>query len=112
MAATARFYKWHRIFVLIALVPVICWTISGMSHPLKSNWFRPYIPVEVYKEPAQNQLQVKLSIQQVLETNRIAQLRNFRLVSFKNTAYYKVLGADSICYYYKANNGKMLNKGD
>src|SRR3569833_223628 len=112
MTENARFYKWHRIFGLIALVPVICWTISGMSHPLMSNWFRPYIPVEVYKEPAQNQLQVKLSIQQVLDTNRIAQLRNFRLVSFKNTAYYQVLGADSICNYYNANNGKLLNNGD
>lgn len=112
MTANSRFYKWHRRFGLIALVPVICWTISGMSHPFMSNWFRPYIPAEVYKEPTQEKLQVKLSIQQVLDTNQIAQLRNFRLVSFKNTAYYQVLGADSICNYYNANNGKLLNNGD
>jgi hypothetical protein len=112
MTANAKFYKWHRTLGLIALVPVICWTISGMSHPFMSNWFRPYIPVEAYKEPAQSQLKVKLSIQQVLDANHIAQLRNFRLVSFKNTTYYQVLGADSIYKYYNANDGKPLLRGD
>lgn len=112
MTANARFYKWHRRFGLIALVPVICWTISGMSHPFMSNWFRPYIPIEVYKEPAQSQLKVKLSIQQVLDTNHVASLRNFRLVNFKNTTYYQVLGADSLYSYYNAGDGKQLPNGD
>ncbi|MES2109682.1 MAG: PepSY domain-containing protein [Bacteroidota bacterium] len=108
----AKFYKWHRILGLIALVPVICWTISGMSHPFMSNWFRPYIPVEVYKEPAQSQLRVKLSIQQVLDTNHVVQLRNFRLVSFKDITYYQVLGTDSVYNYYNATDGKPILNGD
>jgi len=108
----AKFYKWHRILGLIALVPVICWTISGMSHPFMSNWFRPYIPVEVYKEPAQSQLKVKLSIQQVLDTNHVVQLRNFRLVSFKDITYYQVLGTDSVYNYYNATDGKPILNGD
>ena len=112
MITKAQFYKWHRILGLTALVPVICWTISGMSHPFMSNWFRPYIPVEVYKAPALSRLPLKLSVQQVLDTNHIAQLRNFGVVSFKNTTYYQVLGADSTYNYYNAATGAQLKRGD
>lgn len=108
----AKFYKWHRILGLIALLPVISWTISGISHPFMSNWFRPYIPVEVYKEPVQSQLKIKLSIQQVLDTNHIVALRNFTLVNLNNTTYYQVLGTDSVYNYYDAINGKLLPHGD
>lgn len=108
----AKIYKWHRVLGLIALVPVIFWTLSGISHPFMSNWLRPYIPVEVYKNPAQSQLKVKLSVQQVLDSNHVAQLRNFRLVGFKNTAYYQILGADSVFNYYDAINGRQLPNGD
>lgn len=112
MFTKAQFYKWHRILGLTALVPVICWTISGISHPLMSNWFRPYIPVEVYKAPALSRLPLKLSVQQVLDTNHITQLRNFGIVGFKDSTYYQVLGADSVYNYYSAATGAALKNGD
>ncbi|MGN6397744.1 MAG: hypothetical protein ACTHMI_19385 [Mucilaginibacter sp.] len=112
MKATATFYKWHRVLGLIALVPVILWTISGISHPFMSNWFRPYIPVEVYKEPGQSRLKVPLSVQQVLDINHITQLRNFRLLEFNKAAYYQVLRTDSLYNYYNATDGKLLINGD
>jgi hypothetical protein len=111
-ATRRRFYKWHRILGLIALVPVIFWTISGLSHPFMSNWFRPSIPVEVYQQLTQDQLKPVLSIQQVLDQNHIAQLRNFSLVGFNKTPYYQVLGSDSAYSYYSANTGRVLPDGD
>lgn len=111
-AAKRKFYKWHRIIGLTALVPVICWTLSGLSHPFMSNWFRPFIPVEVYKQPAQSEIKPALSIQQVLEQNHIAQLRNFSLVSFNRTPYYQIIGADSSYNYYSALTGRILPGGD
>jgi hypothetical protein len=56
--ATAKqnFYKWHRILGLIALIPVIGWTLSGLSHPFMSNWFRPQIAIEVFKPLSQQQM--------------------------------------------------------
>jgi len=112
--ATAKrgFYKWHRIIGLTALVPVIFWTISGLSHPFMSNWFRPYIPVEVYAQPVQSQLKPALSIQQVLDQNHITELRNFSLVSFNKTSYYQVIDKDSVYNYYSANDGRLLPDGD
>jgi hypothetical protein len=112
MSAKTSFYKWHRVFGLMAIVPVICWTLSGLSHPFMSNWFRPFIPVEVYKPPVQSKLKPALSIQQVLDTNHVTELRNFGLVSFNKATYYQVLSKDSICNYYSANTGTILKNGD
>jgi len=112
MNAKASFYKWHRAFGLIALVPVIFWTLSGLSHPFMSNWFRPYIPVEVYKAPVQSKLKPQLSIQQVLDTNHITRVRNFGLVSLDHAVFYQVLEKDSVYRYYSTANGKPLIDGD
>ncbi|HEY8927845.1 MAG TPA: PepSY domain-containing protein [Mucilaginibacter sp.] len=112
MNAKASFYKWHRAFGLIALVPVIFWTLSGLSHPFMSNWFRPYIPVEVYKAPVQSKLKPQLSIQQVLDTNHITEIRNFGLVSFNHKSFYQVLEKDSVYRYYSADVARELKGGD
>src|SRR4051812_29831361 len=111
--ATAKqnFYKWHRILGLTALIPVIMWTLSGLSHPFMSNWFRPVIALEVYK-PAPAKARPSLSIQQVLDKNGISSFINFGQIRFNNDTYYQVLGADSVYSYYSANNGNLLPDGD
>ena len=111
--ATAKqnFYKWHRILGLIALVPVMMWTLSGLSHPFMSNWFRPVIAQEVYK-PVPAKTKPTLSIQQVLEKNGIGSFINMGQVNFKNDTWYQVLGTDSVYKYYSANTGSLLPNGD
>jgi hypothetical protein len=112
--ATAKqnFYKWHRILGLIALIPVIGWTLSGLSHPFMSNWFRPQIAIEVFKPVSQQQMKPVLSLQQMLDQNGITELRNFNLVRFNNHSYYQVLGKDSVNNYYSVVDGKLLKSGD
>jgi hypothetical protein len=107
-----NFYKWHRILGLIALVPIIGWTISGLSHPFMSNWFRPFLPVETYQQPVQSELKPVLSLQQVMDQNHITELRNFGLVSFKYDTYYQILQKDSAYHYYSATDGKLLPNAD
>jgi hypothetical protein len=112
MATTKQnFYKWHRILGLTALVPVIMWTLSGLSHPLMSNWFRPTIAREVYK-PQQNGTKPALSVQQVLDKNGINELVNFGLITFNKQPYYQILAKDSTNYYYSAMTGNVLKDGD
>lgn len=110
--ATAKqnFYKWHRILGLTALIPVMMWTLSGLSHPFMSNWFRPTIAREVYK--LEQAIKPTLSIRQVLDKNAINQFTNFGLISFNKQAYYQVLGKDSVTNYYSANDGTVLTDGD
>jgi hypothetical protein len=110
--AKRSFYKWHRILGLISLVPVIFWTISGLSHPFMSNWFRPFIPQEVFKPLTQQQMAPQLTLQQVLDKNHISQLRNFGLINFDKGTYYQILNTDSSYTYHSAANGSMLANGD
>ena len=111
--ATAKqnFYKWHRILGLIALVPIMMWTLSGLSHPFMSNWFRPVIALEVYK-PVPAKSKPALSIRQVLDKNGINNFINVGQVNFKNDTWYQILDADSVYRYYSANTGSLLSNGD
>src|SRR6478735_9235833 len=110
--ATAKqnFYKWHRILGLTALIPVMMWTLSGLSHPFMSNWFRPTIARETYKP--QQTVKPVLSIRQVVEKNKVSQFINFGLINFNKQDYYQVLGEDSIINYYSATTGDLLKDGD
>jgi len=112
--ATAKqnFYKWHRILGLTALIPVIFWTLSGLSHPFMSNWFRPVIALEVFKPVPQSEMKPALSIQQVLDKNNITVFRNFGLVNFNKQTYYQILGKDSVYHYFSADGGAPLQNGD
>lgn len=107
-----NFYKWHRVLGLIALVPVIFFTMSGVSHPFMSNWFRPTIAKESFDLIPQNKLQPALSIQQVMDQNQLTELRNFSLIKFDKGSYYQVLSKDSAYYYYSATDGDPLPEGD
>jgi len=112
--ATAKqnFYKWHRILGLTALVPVIFWTLSGLSHPFMSNWFRPTIAQEVFKPLPQSEMKPALSIKEVLVKNGITTFHNFGLVNFNRQTYYQILGQDSVIKYYSANTAGELKDGD
>src|SRR4051812_38424872 len=107
-----NFYKWHRILGLIALVPIIGWTLSGLSHPFMSNWFRPFLPEESYQQPVQSELKPVLSLTQVMDQNHITDLRNFGLVRFKQGTWYQILQADSVYNYYSVTHGKLLPDAD
>lgn len=111
-AVKSKFYKWHRVVGLIGLVPVIFWTLSGLSHPFMSNWFRPEIAKEVFKPLSQSRMKSALSIQQVMDKNNLQELRNFNLVNFNKGTFYQVLGRDSVYKYYSATDGALLPNGD
>ena len=111
-SAKRRFYKWHRVLGLISLVPVIFWTISGLSHPFMSNWFRPFIPQEVFKPLTQQRMAPQLSLQQIMDKNHISRLRNFGLINFDKGTFYQILNPDSSYTYYSAVNGNLLTDGD
>ncbi|WP_295768654.1 PepSY-associated TM helix domain-containing protein [uncultured Mucilaginibacter sp.] len=112
LVAKKQFYKWHRILGLISLIPVIFWSISGLSHPFMSNWFRPFIPQELFKPRTQQQMAPVLSLQQVMDQNKILTIRNFSLVNFNKQTYYQALMPDSSYRYYSAIDGVLLPNGD
>ncbi|MDF7815784.1 PepSY domain-containing protein [Hymenobacter sp. YC55] len=81
-------YRWHRLVGLLTLVPVICWTLSGLLHPLMSNWLRPSIAKETL--PPQPVPHPAWSLKQVLTHNHLIALRNVRLVQWRQQPTYQV----------------------
>lgn len=111
-ATKRRFYKWHRVIGLTALIPIISWTISGFSHPLMSNWLRPSIPQETFVPATQNKIAPKISLQQVMAMHNIVEVRNFSLIKFNKGSYYQILDRDSVYNYYSTADGSFLPYGD
>ncbi|UOG77346.1 PepSY domain-containing protein (plasmid) [Hymenobacter tibetensis] len=86
-------YRWHRIIGLLTIVPVICWTLSGLLHPLMSNWLRPKIARESL--PPLPAPRPTLPLTQVLARQHLTQLRNVRLVRWQGIPTYQVLTSGS-----------------
>jgi hypothetical protein len=82
-------YRWHRLIGLLTVLPVICWTLSGLLHPLMSNWLRPKIAREALAPQPAPRPTVPLG--QVLRQNHLAQLRNVRLVRWQGEPAYQLL---------------------
>lgn len=82
-------YRWHRIIGLLTIIPVICWTLSGLLHPLMSNWLRPKIARETL--PPQPAPRPAVSLQRVLAQHRLAGLRAMRLVRWQGQPAYQLL---------------------
>lgn len=101
-------YRWHRIIGLLTLLPIICWTLSGLSHPLMSNWLRPKIANESL--PPTPAARPAMALNQVLRLNRIPTLHNVRLVHWQKHPAYQLLtgGPTAVPRYFSAVTGDAL----
>ncbi|MEO8253404.1 MAG: PepSY-associated TM helix domain-containing protein [Flavobacterium sp.] len=105
-------YQWHRTIGIITIIPVIFWTLSGLMHPFMAHFFKPEIAFDKLEIKTIPQKELMLSIQEVLENNKIQQFKNFRIVSFNNATYYQVKNIIGDVLYFDASNGKELQNGD
>jgi hypothetical protein len=105
-------YRWHRIIGLVTIIPVIFWCLSGLMHPFLSHWFKPTIAHEFMMPRPLDKTQIVLSLQEVLEKNRVADFKNFRMVAFEGQTFYQVKGIDGYLRYYSAATGEPLKDGD
>jgi hypothetical protein len=105
-------YRWHRVLGLLTVIPVIFWTLSGLMHPFMSHWFKPSIPHEsVPVKPLQKD-QITRSLAEVLKQNRVTQIKNSRLVFFKNSTFYQIKTPANELLYFNARTGTPLPNGD
>lgn len=105
-------YRWHRILGIMAIVPTIFWTASGIMHPFMSHWFKVTIANEFYKAETIDNESLKLSLPQVLDQNNILSFKNFRLVKFDKSNYYQIKDTKDVLHYYNSETGKELINGD
>lgn len=83
-------YKIHRKLSLIALLPVLAWTLSGVMHPLMS-YFKPKVNARlaVNKEEKKTN-QILISIDSVMRLKRWTNIQSFRLVNVDSSLYYQI----------------------
>ena len=72
-------YKWHRTLGIITIIPVFFWCLSGLMHPFMAHFFKPTIAHERLETKPIDKSQLTLSIQEVLQKNKIAEFKNFRI---------------------------------
>ena len=107
-----KIYRLHRILSALLGIPVLLWAISGLMHPLMTN-FRPNIktqetPVSVLQDSL---LKTGPALKSVLEKNGIEKSDRIRLISIKDNWYYQVV-MDDTNRYFSIQRGDELNQGD
>lgn len=105
-------YQWHKTIGIFTIIPVIFWTLSGLMHPFMAHFFKPEITHEKLAFETIPQNKLSLSIQEVLEKNKIQQFINFGIVSFNNATFYQVKNLIGDLLYFDTSNGKELKNGD
>lgn len=105
-------YRWHRLLGLATVVPVIMWTLSGLSHPLLSNLLRPAIAHETVPTPPLRADALAVSVAQVLAQHHLAAVQNLRVVQYHRQPYYQVVDFRGRLRYFAAATGQELPAGD
>jgi hypothetical protein len=111
-AIRRNIYRFHRILGLLAIVPTIFWTASGVMHPFMSHWFKTSIAKEFYQPEQVVTEDVQLALGDVLRQHRIAEFKNFRLVKFEGNSYYQIKDTDDNLRYFNTITGNELKEGD
>ena len=107
-----QIYKWHRKISIIIAIPVILWAASGFMHPIMTS-FRPKMATQVLQPLAIDTHQIKLSLTEALQNNKIDSFTNFRFVHIDTNWFYQVQRGKNIePIYLSTKTGKILHKGD
>lgn len=105
-------YAWHKTIGLMTVIPVIFWTLSGLMHPFMAHWFKPEIARQFIMPQALDKAQITLSVQEVLEKNKVEEFKNFRLVRYQEKTYYQVKIKDTQIRYFDAKTAQELENGE
>lgn len=105
-------YKWHHRIGLWALIPVVFWCVSGLSHPFMANWFKPAIAHE-FRLPSPLLVSTNIrSVREVLDMHGIRVLKNFQIVELADQFYYQVRDTADGYRYFDIDTGSELLDGE
>ncbi len=105
-------YKYHKYLAFFTIVPVLFWSLSGIMHPMMSNFFKPQIAKEYLENQKIDTTKINYTLQEVLVKNKIKSIKNFRIISFENQQYYQVKSSKNEILYFNTSNAISLKNGD
>lgn len=115
----AVWYRLHRLLGIVALVPVLAWSLSGLTHPLMAVARKPDV-ARNEPPPAPPPLPAeRVALADVLRAAGLPRINNVRLVHFDGATYYQVqtdaerdpVGGGAV-RYFDAASGQELADGD
>lgn len=106
-------FNLHRWISIVALVPVLFWSLSGAMHPFMAHWFKPPIAKEFLPPRPIDQSQVLIPLREALLANGMMEIHSFRLVSFQGSVWYQIeqIGNPERLYL-ETRTGTRLVNGD
>lgn len=105
-------YKYHKYLAFITIIPVIFWSLSGITHPLMSHFFKPKIAHEYLENQKIDTAKIKFTLKEVLTKNEVKSIKNFRIVTFNEQQYYQVKNSQNKLLYFNTSNAILLKNGD
>lgn len=103
----------HRWISIVALVPALLWSLSGMAHPFMAHWFKPPIAKEFLPSLPIDQKAIVMPLSEALLANGIQEIRQFRLVNLHGNVYYQIQHVSAPEHtYLDTRTGTRLERGD
>ncbi|WP_281614396.1 PepSY domain-containing protein [Flammeovirga sp. SubArs3] len=104
-------YQFHRKLSLIALLPLLAWTLSGVMHPLMSN-FKPKVNQRlVVNQEVKDADQLLFTADSIMKINHWKDIQSFRLVNIDSNLYYQFKKSEGNIYV-NTKNGDILPNGE
>lgn len=84
-----QFYKWHKRLAILVGLPVLLWSLSGILHPMMSNWFKAEIAKKFLPPLTQNVVGLPQPSEGLtLPSSKWEQVSFLKTVNVANQPYY------------------------
>ena len=103
-------YKWHRRLAWLMAVPMTLWMLSGVLHPMMSNWFKPEIENKFLIKPAISVEDSELSVSVIFSD--IEKLHMVKLIQIEDRPVLMGISPDQERHYRDAVTGEKINSGE
>lgn len=105
---TALFYKYHRLLGLVTGIPMVLWTISGITHPLMVHFFAHDIPQRrIIPEPLPPE-SLTVSPGEILKRAGYEKIQNLRIVRLDRERALQVQDTDYRLRYFSLTTGEEI----
>lgn len=110
MKLAPKLYALHRVLAWLVSIPVLCWTVSGVSHPVMT-WLSPHPAHQVY-EPVLDPAKLLASPQEALAKAAIPRIHGLDVAAFEGKHFHRVLTCCNERAYFDAADGGLVEKQD
>ncbi|QDU64598.1 hypothetical protein Pan216_54880 [Planctomycetes bacterium Pan216] len=105
-------YRSHRWIGLVACVPILAWTVSGIAHPVM-GWLSPEPAQKSFPKRPVEPSELTIGLREALEKQGVEEITWASLVPIEDRTFYQVgVPGTTVPRYFDAATGDELVNGD